>query len=519
MKKYLFVIAMILISIVDSSAATTVNGLLTQQPAGELKTYDRAGYSYYVYNDYLRRGAQTGTMSVVFADNNEVYIQDPIAKAITGVWVKGTLSADGKTITLPLGQTIAHDTEMNDDVILGMLTYDDDEEEVYTQKTSGNVTYTIDADGNIKLNGTNKYSFFGVVWKNAGVWAEFGDYESKYTEKVAEDVPVVVPEGLVTDTYRMSCHTYVSGSDLAYNIEMGTVNNDVYIKGLYVDFPEVWVKGTKSGNTLTFPSGQYIAPTRTGTTNYYMVAVNHSNTSEIQDLVLTYDEATGQYTTPQFLVLNTAKKTVYLVDAYDQIVIEKKAVGGVYDIPYEGTFAGSLNDFTVIDANNDKVTWVANKMNGTAEYNFSLTNNADDYLVSPKVRLEGGKKYTVTVNARSMAGQLEKFEVKMGGENTVAGLTETVMPVVEVATEDFMDFSSDFTAAADGTYHFAIHAVSYADNNGLYIKSIKVDEAAVTAVTTISTGKQPCAVKYIENGQFIIKHNGCKYNAAGAVIE
>lgn len=38
----------------------------------KLKVYDRGGWSYYVNGDYARRGAQTGTISIVFAENNEV---------------------------------------------------------------------------------------------------------------------------------------------------------------------------------------------------------------------------------------------------------------------------------------------------------------------------------------------------------------------------------------------------------------------------------------------------------------
>lgn len=518
-KNLLLLIAIAILAITNATAVTTVDGLQTQQPDGTLKTYDRAGYSYYVYNDYVRRGAQTGTISIVFADANEVYIKDPLAKAPTGVWVKGTLSTDGKTITLPLGQVIAHDTEINDDVVLGMLYYDEDEEEVTTQKITGNISFTIDANGNISINGTSRYTFFGAVWKTSKAWAEFGDYQSKYTLKEDDDVPVVPPTGLQTETYRMSCHTYVSESNIKYNVELGFDGNDAYLKGAYSDLPNAWIKGVKNGNTVTFPTGQYLAPTTTGTTNYYMIATNHQNTSEIQDFVLTYDEEADQYTSPQYLVLNTAKKTVYLVEALDQIVIKKVAEGGVYPVPYEGTFTGGQNDFTVIDANNDKVTWTPNKMNGTMEYNFSMQNKADDWLISPKVKLEKGKTYLVTVTARSMAGMLEKFEVKMGKENTVAGMTTTVMPVQNVQTEDFTPFSAQLTADADGAYHFGIHAVSDADNFGLYVSSITVEDVVPSGITTIATETENKAVKCIEDGQIVIKVNGKKYNTAGALIK
>lgn len=519
MKNLFASIAMSVLAVVSVSAATITDGLMTTQPEGTLKVYDRGGWSYYVNGDYARRGAQTGTISIVFAENNEVYILDPLSKAPTGVWMKGSLSEDGKTITLPLGQAIAKDDEMNDDIVLGTVEFDEEEEEMISKSIEGTLTYTIDAEGTIKLNGTSKYLFLGAVWKTSKLWATFGDYESKYIEKKAEDVPVVAPAGLKTEKLTMSAHTFVADKNIQYSVYMGMDQDTVYLKGLYVDLPESWIKGVKKDDKITFAAGQFLAPTHSGTTNYYMIAVNHNNTKEIQDFVLTYDDQTKCYTSEQFLVLNTAKTTVYLVEAYDKIVIEQKAADGAYAVPYLGTFTGGLNDYTVIDANNDKVTWTANKLNGTVEYNWSLKNNADDWLITPLIKLEAGKTYTVTVSARSMAGLLEKFEIKMGLENTAAAMTTTVMDTTEVKIGDFTDFGGEVKASADGAYCFGIHAVSDADNNGLYLQSIKVEEKEVTNGIESIGAPTLNAVKFVEKGQFYLLRNGIRYNASGAKLD
>lgn len=76
---------------------------------------------------------------------------------------------------------------------------------------------------------------------------------------------------------------------------------------------------------------------------------------------------------------------------------------GAYSVPYEENFSGGLSDFTVIDANGDGVTWMANSMSMTAEYNWSTTHSADDWLVSPKIALKADTSYIFTVRARSMA--------------------------------------------------------------------------------------------------------------------
>lgn len=83
MKKFLLSTLMLLAATAGWADALSDYGVITEQPAGELKTYDRSGYAYYVVNDYVRRGAQTGTMDVVFAEGNEVYIKDPLSNSLS----------------------------------------------------------------------------------------------------------------------------------------------------------------------------------------------------------------------------------------------------------------------------------------------------------------------------------------------------------------------------------------------------------------------------------------------------
>ena len=78
--------------------------IITEAPEGEVKTYKRAGDDYYVSGQSAYRGTQSGTVTMVFADNNEVYILNPVCGFNEGTYAKATLSEDGKTITMPLGQ-------------------------------------------------------------------------------------------------------------------------------------------------------------------------------------------------------------------------------------------------------------------------------------------------------------------------------------------------------------------------------------------------------------------------------
>ena len=117
---------------------------------------------------------------------------------------------------------------------------------------------------------------------------------------------------------------------------------------------------------------------------------------------------------------------------------------------------------------------------------------ADDYLVLP-IKLEASKNYNVTVNAAN-SGYPEKFEVKVGKEATVEGLSTVAIAETEVSSADFSDFSGSFSTDEAGTYYVAIHATSDADQFRLKVKTLTIEvgaagnaPAAVTDLTVTPT--------------------------------
>ena len=470
-------------------ALTAVSSSVSAQfiktiPSGQLKTYERGGYAYYNNNGNLRRGAQTGTIDIVYGSDG-VYMKDPISKAVVKTWVKGFMSKDSTTITLPLGQAIYYDATQQDSVIIGVMDLDEDYEE-FTEDTSvKDVTYTV--KGNvITLNGTGRDKVLAAMWKKSRQWAEYADYNTKYTLQEAEDTLVVPPAGLTTETYGFSGNSYVYSRAKHYNVSVGFAGNDMYIKGLFSDTPNAWIKGTKKGNTYVFPHGQMLGPTHSGTTNYYMIATDHANTSQIEDLVLEAN-SDGSFSTDQFVVLNTAKNSVYLVDAFDSVKIKKVMLSSAYPVPYTQGFDAGLQDFTVIDGNKDGITWAYNSISETVTYNWSKNNNGDEWLITPAIILQAGHKYKFSVKARSFtASEPEKMEVKIGNAPAAEAMTSQIMDTTTVATGEMTEFSKTFSVSADGNYYIGIHAVSDKDNMALTIDDLSITDAETTGIESIT---------------------------------
>ena len=155
--------------------------------------------------------------------------------------------------------------------------------------------------------------------------------------------------------------------------------------------------------------------------------------------------------------------------------------------PYSEDFAkpSSFDLLTVIDSNNDQSTWSwygeedtdNSELNLAAQYNYSAENDGDDWLITPPLKVEKGKFYTVSFKARSISPYFaERLEVKYGATNTAEAMTGEVLPATDVETDEYQSFSKDIVPAEDGEMCVGFHAISEKDRFTLLLDDIKVDE-------------------------------------------
>lgn len=85
-----------------------------------------------------------------------------------------------------------------------------------------------------------------------------GAKPGKAPRKVGSTTPTVVPDGLETKSYSMMGFSYYSYGEVKHDVEVGFDGNDVYVKGLYTQAPDAWVKGVIEGDKVTFAKDQYV---------------------------------------------------------------------------------------------------------------------------------------------------------------------------------------------------------------------------------------------------------------------
>ena len=207
--------------------------------------------------------------------------------------------------------------------------------------------------------------------------------------------------------------------------------------------------------------------------------------------------------------VTAGKKLVYLNFPfdYDRIGVKSIYTGGgetneteiqwltikedkpVIDVlPYENALntEALFGEFTVLDVNGDGKTWGFDATNKFAAYSYSSNNAADDWFVSPAIKLEAGKAYHIALDAANY-GYPERFEVKLGKELSADALTTEVIPATDVTEKGFITYENEqVTVPETGYYYIGIHAISDPDEFKLFVKNFVVeaglDPAAPAAV-------------------------------------
>lgn len=143
--------------------------------------------------------------------------------------------------------------------------------------------------------------------------------------------------------------------------------------------------------------------------------------------------------------------------------------------------------FTVIDANGDwdgeykwggwmygpEFSYIKEEDGNCAIYGYHPENAADDWLITPPVTVEKGKKYRVKFVLWTR-GDREKVEVTAGMANTVAA-QKVILPAAEYTHKDHRTFTQDFTAEADGNCYIGFHVISAKKRYYCLIDDIEID--------------------------------------------
>lgn len=156
----------------------------------------------------------------------------------------------------------------------------------------------------------------------------------------------------------------------------------------------------------------------------------------------------------------------------------------------------SLSAFTIIDHNGDGSTWsydagTQEDPNGSAKYSYSEQNGGDDWLISPPIRLEKGRVYTVKFKLKTKSAfYSEKVEVCYGTSATVDAMTHVLLPETAVKWEQWEEIVKEVQPSETGDFYLGFHALSDRDQYAFFLDDIEIDAG--------TSDKVPCMVENLQ---------------------
>ncbi len=407
-------------------------------------------------------------------DGNDVYVQG-LFFDFPDSWAKGTI-AEGKAVFAP--QLIGDFPEYGEKYYL--VGSEDG-------TTVCDIVFAYDTEAQTLIPET-PYVYLNYNQKDAvnEEYLSWWEHLKLYAGAPIAEEPVTPPADLASDTWKFRSVIFYSAEDSEEydaNVQVGFDGDDVYIQGIAPNAPQLWIKATKNADgKYVVPALQFMGETSGWfKTKYYFAATD--GTSTLEDVVLDFDVETNTITTEQWLVLNRDKYALNYMQMFQGATFFLPAPVVIDELPYANSFdsADKRDEMKVIDANGDDVTWRFEE--ASASYGWHGSNSGDDWLVTPMIRLEAGKTYSFSIDAwRSNTNGTESFEVKLAKEATAEALAAGVQVIENQNVEptEAENYSNmTITVEEDGYYYFGIHCTSPADQYGMSVTNLLIDEVPV----------------------------------------
>lgn len=148
-----------------------------------------------------------------------------------------------------------------------------------------------------------------------------------------------------------------------------------------------------------------------------------------------------------------------------------------------------FQEFTVVNSNKDASTWTYYADFDAARYNYSATEKADDWLVTPAINVPStDAMLTFSFNVRGMGKSFpETFEIWSGSTPDISRM-EKLYTSPEVRNEQFTPYSVSFAPSHKGLTYMAIRATSEPKMFHIFVRDLelKADGRSVAVARPVS---------------------------------
>lgn len=224
--------------------------------SGTVKNYIRSGIGYQNQWDSMVEYVAGKFVT----DNSTVYIYNPLSFFPTGTYMEGTL-VDNETIKVDFPQLVyieEYEGEVYNYYVNKLnFIFDEGSDETgwyFVDEEDNSLSYKL-VDGSWALQGTDMARSVLGITDDFGEWMGFADFMTVY-EPFNEE-PLTPPSNLVTEEWAL---TYGQGDGRF--VSVGILDDEMYVKGIFDEFPEAWIKGDIEEDKVIFTSKQLLGTDR-----------------------------------------------------------------------------------------------------------------------------------------------------------------------------------------------------------------------------------------------------------------
>lgn len=285
---------------------------------------------------------------------------------------------------------------------------------------------------------------------------------------------IQLPTGNVKELYALEGNEQLVGMFVQKNGTVTETDKPDKVTDLIAEFEEYSLTGKVR---FTMPETSTTGNALEGTLGYKI--------SEGTNVLATGSAAPKEEVSVNITFDNIGKHNISVVVTSGEAQSEETTIGieiaekpeGIIP-PYFQPFntQDDFNTLTTIDGNKDKWGWMWWQEKAYCQPCF--TNSSDDYLITPALWLEAGKRYPVSFTAwqRDIA-YVENLEVVVGDKPEAGSLQ--AIGSYEFTDGKPHDLEFSYTAERTGLHYIGLHLVSAKNMYGIYMDNLKVGKGAL----------------------------------------
>lgn len=158
-------------------------------------------------------------------------------------------------------------------------------------------------------------------------------------------------------------------------------------------------------------------------------------------------------------------------------------VAGSCDIPFITSFdtQGEFDLWTVVDITSGGKVWNYDEENHRLRHPWSMDNLIDDYIVSPGLKMDGSKTYSVSFDAYQMVENYnEHVMLYFGPTQDVSKMT--LILDTQKLSETAVRFEGTVAPSDSGVWYIAFRSTAHKNGFMSYVDNVKVMEKGSSAV-------------------------------------